>query len=120
MEYAPHIISAVPVKTMALGRHRVVLLTDIVSTGLVQYVYVMAVYEGRSRDPWLYVTAETHNRGAGQPPAPHYLCAFPGDCHENHGFWDDLTDAAAFETRALEIVRQAMARKTRRGRRRIR
>src|ERR1043166_7205410 len=58
MKYAPGITSARTKGFVEVGGHTAALLTDIVSVGPVEYLYVVAVFPRDSLDPCFYVASE--------------------------------------------------------------
>jgi hypothetical protein len=103
---APSITSATPVNWITLGRYEAVLLTEVETDGIVQYLHILKVDDPVTDEPCLFVTAEKHAAPGGLPP--YCLCSFQRSGHVMHGAYGDIADIDVFETRALEIVRQCL------------
>ena len=58
MQYKPRIISAKPLRRFAAANHTAVLFGDVRVAGMVQYVYLLMVYQESTEEPLLIVSAE--------------------------------------------------------------
>ena len=95
-----------------LGPCTAELLTDLVSTGLVQYEHVLRVASPDTGETLLWVASE---RNASWDPSDvegtlgsHFLGVFPGDGHRNLGASCDWADLERFTARALEVAREQL------------
>jgi|SRR6266567_531436 len=106
MKYAPGITSARTKGLVEVGGHTAALLTDIVSVGPVEYLYVVAVFPGDSLDPCFYVASEVNKMAKQFGSGSHFLGLFDGDGHLNRGASDDWADEEKFFAEALRIIKE--------------
>lgn len=85
-----------------MGRCHAVLIGNIVTSGFVEYEFIMAVSDEDS-NPCYYVTSEINNTGRANMGS-HFLCAFEGALHVNYGCSDDWADQSKFRSEALIMV----------------
>jgi hypothetical protein len=112
--YAPALEGAVEVKRIAvtdalegvLRRHP----APEQQAGSVKYLYTLAVHPKGGGDAEVYVASEINKMPPGQRSGSHFLGVFPGEGHVNLGAADDWADIDKFEARALEVVREGLAR----------
>jgi hypothetical protein len=107
MKYTPRIASAQPAARYEVAGRQAVLLGTIVSAGMVQYLYVLVVYE-RDGEPCLFVAAEVNQDREAFGGGSHFLGVFSGDGHVNLGDSDEWADREQFVQRALEIARERL------------
>jgi len=90
-----------------VGPHVALLRTEIESTGLICYRYILEVC-GRYA-PVLWITAEAAAYLEGEePPGVHFLCTFQGDTHANYGHDEDYGDLDVFRRAALDKAREVL------------
>jgi hypothetical protein len=82
-----------------------VLLGNIVSAGMVKYLYILVVYE-RDGEPCLFVASEVNEEREAFGGGSHFLGVFPGDGHLNLGDSDEWANRERFVERALGIARE--------------
>jgi hypothetical protein len=104
--YAPVVQSASPAKKYAIADCTAVFFDNIVPKGRIRYSYIVAVFAKDATQPFLFITAEKSETGIG--PGSDFLCIFDEEGHHNFGASDDWGDAAKFEARALEILRERL------------
>jgi hypothetical protein len=97
---------AEPLRRLSLGRYSLVLLGNLVQTGMVEYRYILMVTEGGSEQPCYFVTAEANGMAQLLGGGSHFLCAFQDGTHVNFGCSDDWADEEKFLRRAVELVRE--------------
>lgn len=104
----PMMSNARAIRKHDFGAHEAVLLTDIKSVGMVQYLYALQVLKKGEERPVLWITSEA-NMMARMGGGSHFLCAFHNGQHLNFGSSDDWANLDAFEAAALEKVRERLA-----------
>lgn len=107
VKYAPQIASANAVARYRVCGRAAVLLGNIVSAGMVQYLYILVVYE-RDGDPCLFVASEVNSEREALGGGSHFLGVFPGEEHLNLGDSDEWADQERFIARALEIAQERL------------
>jgi len=107
MKYAPRVVSAEPVARYEVAGRKAVLLGNIVSAGMVQYLYILVVYE-QDGEPCLFVASEVNQDREAFGGGSHFLGVFPGDGHLNLGDSDEWADRERFVERALAIARERL------------
>jgi len=105
MKYAPRIASAKPMARYEVAGRQAVLLGNIVSAGMVKYLYILVVYE-RDGEPCLFVASEVNEEREAFGGGSHFLGVFPGDGHLNLGDSDEWANRERFVERALGIARE--------------
>jgi hypothetical protein len=108
MKYAPHIKSADPIGRYQVAGRDAVLLGNIVSAGMVQYLYILAVYEPGGA-PCLFVASEVNDTQVAFGGGSHFLGVFPGDGHANYGDSNEWADRERFLKQALEIAQKRLS-----------
>jgi hypothetical protein len=104
--YAPLITSARRVREHIVGpKHTAVLLTDVESSGQVEYEHLLVLFEVGRQDPIAFISSEVKDDLFEEKRGSHYLCAFIGDEHSNFGESDDWADLDRFEEAALDLIR---------------
>ncbi len=109
MNYAPLFGKARQVRGIPLvtsGNHTAYLLDDIESTGVIEYLFILAVYDDLRSRPCLYIASEVNANAEETGGGSHYLGLFPGDGHENHGSSDNWADIEKFEKAAIQLATQ--------------
>ncbi len=106
MQYTPRIRNGRKVKRIDLstGRHSAILLDNIESLGMVEYLFVLVVFENKIKEPCLYVTSEVNERSLVSGNGSHFLGIFKKDGHSNLGASDDWADINKFERAALQLA----------------
>ncbi|NHJ33509.1 MAG: tetratricopeptide repeat protein [Asgard group archaeon] len=102
--YVPAIISANSKKTLKFGSYEAIIFGDIISSGRIQYEYVLFLYEQGNQIPIYFVSAEKNLMAAETGSAAYFLCAFDTDGHKNFGLNATLNDLEYFTKKALEVV----------------
>src|SRR5215469_8429136 len=82
MSYMPRVAAAEPIREYALGGYRAILFGDIESAGVVQYTYILAVYDAEGQ-PCFFVASEVNQAREALGGGSHFLGVFPGCGHEN-------------------------------------
>jgi hypothetical protein len=108
MKYAPRIASAEPVARYQVAGRQAVLLDNIISAGMVQYQYILVVYE-RDGEPCFFVASEINAEKEAFGGGSHFLGVFPGDGHENLGDSDEWADRERFAARAFAIAQERLS-----------
>jgi hypothetical protein len=108
MSYMPRVVSAQPIREYALGNYRAILFGDIESAGIVQYRYILAVFDAEGQ-PCFFVASEVNQSREALGGGSHFLGVFPGCGHENLGDSDAWADLETFACRAVEIVKERLA-----------
>jgi hypothetical protein len=106
MNYTPVIKSAKARQRFQIGKYRAVLLGDIESACLVEYLYIMAVFDGDSNRPCFFVASEVNRMAKIRGGGSHFLGIFPGEGHENRGASDDWADEIRFTAESLRIIKE--------------
>jgi hypothetical protein len=105
MNYSPVIESARTIGKMPLGdKHAVVLLDQIVPTGMIRYTYILVVFEKATAQPCYFVASEVNAMSQPGDGASHFLGVFEGNGHLNMGASDDWGDARKFFPKALSLA----------------
>ena len=91
MNYAPRIASAEPLAHYDVNGREAVLLGNIVSAGMVEYLYVLVVFD-TNEEPCLFVASEVNSQQEVLGGGSHFLGVFPGDGHLNFGDSDEWAD----------------------------
>jgi hypothetical protein len=87
-----------------LGKNHTVLLFDnIKSAGMVQYAFLLAVYDNAKGQPVYFVASEV-NEMAASGGGSHFLGVFNGSGHLNLGSSDDWGDPRKFFPEALRLA----------------
>jgi len=121
----PGILSAREVRCHDFGDFRATLFDEIVSSDIVEYTYMVILYNNASGEPVLYFTAEKNtapfaelfqslgiepqtdadgNEGTGS----HFFCVFDEDGHSNYGASNDWGDVGKFEQEALKAIGEGL------------
>ncbi len=99
----PRIVFARPLRRYQFGSHHALLLDEIQADGLVQYLYVLEVYDPTRRRCFAVASEKNSFPKPGAPPS-YFLGVFHGDVHENLGLSEEWGDLETFTERALKIV----------------
>jgi len=102
--YIPTIISANSKKTLKFGSYEAIIFGDIISSGRIQYEYVLFLYEQGNPLPIYFVSAEKNLMAVETGSAPYFLCSFDKNGHQNFGLNASLNDLEYFTKKALEVV----------------
>ena len=78
MEFAPAVKSANPKQKFQVGQYTAVLFDNIISTGSVQYQYMIGVFDDRQQ-PCFYVTSEVNPTAKRFGGGSHFLGVFDGE-----------------------------------------
>ncbi len=122
----PSIRSSRELKRYDFQKFRATLFDQIVSYDLVEYSFILILYDKATDDPVMYLTSEKNtspfgelfaNLGiapeAGEESAggsgSHYFCVFDIDGHSNYGASDDWGDVDKFEQKFLEDIQEGLA-----------
>ncbi|MCU0498533.1 MAG: hypothetical protein MUF87_14375 [Anaerolineae bacterium] len=98
--YMPTLSAAVHVRSYTLAQYRLKVLTHCKSPGLIQYKYVILVYE-QGDEPVMAITSEHNPR---LTDGSYFLGVFPGYGHVNLGNSIDWGDLEKFIAKALTIL----------------
>ncbi|MGF1581556.1 MAG: hypothetical protein ACFCD0_19690 [Gemmataceae bacterium] len=107
MNYAPVISAAQTKRTYDIDGHEAVLLGDIAAPGMVQYEYIMVIYD-LEKQPCLFVGSEINEEQVTCGGGSHFLGIFPGDGHLNLGSSNEWGDMERFAEKAVELAREHM------------
>jgi len=99
--YMPDVKDATRVKQVEFKRHGGVLLKDIESEGGIGYLYLLLIFDRKTEEVALVVSAETSDFGEGDAP---FLCTFSPDGHANYGPKPEIVDIGEFEKQAVELA----------------
>lgn len=86
-----------------IEQYRVVILTDCVSAGLIEYAHVALVLEANDLRPIYAVASEVNKLAQVTGGGSHFLCTYD-DRHGNYGSSDDWGDLAKFTQEALRLI----------------
>ena len=112
-EYWPVFEGGRVTRRFRFANYQAAIVTDMRSTGNVEYLYVMLIFK-MPEDKLCLCIASEKNRNYGrriqgdQPfdfGASHFLGLFPGQGHQNFGTSNDWADIDRFTARALELAR---------------
>ena len=108
MTYTPRIVSADPQAKYEVAGREAVLLANIVSAGMVQYLYILVVY-AQDGEPCLFVASEVNAEREAFGGGSHFLGVFTGEGHLNLGDSDEWANREQFVEKALAIAREHLA-----------
>jgi hypothetical protein len=113
--YAPSLEGAVEVRRLAIDDgHDATLRRHPApgqQSGSVKYLYTLSVHPRDGGAAILYVAAEHNKTPPERRSGSHFLGVFPGEGHVNLGASDDWADIEKFESRAIVVAREALARR---------
>ena len=121
----PGIQSAREVRRHELGDFSATLFDEIVSFDIVEYTYVMILYNKASGEPILYFTSEKNtapfaemfqnlgikprsNADGSEGMGSHFFCMFDGEGHSNYGASNDWGDVEKFEQEVLRAIGEGL------------
>ncbi len=105
MKYMPLVESMNRVGAAPLGeKHLVVLFDQIRATGMVQYAFILAVFDKQTQNPVYFVASEVNSMAAELGGGSHYLGVFDDSGHANMGSSDDWGDPRKFFARAMRLA----------------
>jgi len=112
--YLPHITKADRHSSYVSGGYILIVLTNCVSGGMVQYTHVVIVYQPttqskRDLQPIMAVASEVNQMHQPGDDCSHFLGVFDGGSHLNMGCSDAWADLDRFVERALEIAVERLA-----------
>jgi len=102
--YIPKIVSATSKKTLKFGSYEAIVVGDIITSGRIQYEFVLFLYEQGKQEPILFVSAEKNSLATETDTAGYFLCVFDEHGHVNFGLYASLNDLEYFTKKALEII----------------
>lgn len=105
MKYIPAIASANPIQQFQFGKYSAVLLDDIESAGVVEYRFVLVVFDD-TEQPCYFVASEVNATAKTFGGGSHFLGVFDEDGHSSYGSSDDWADESKFTAEAMRIVRE--------------
>ena len=109
MVYGPMIESATLRDRVPLGgRHLALLYDEVVSSGSIEYQFVVVVFAADQDDPCLFVTSEKNAMAADPGGGSHFLCGFEGDTHFNLGDDDAWADPDRFFPESLRVAAERL------------
>lgn len=103
MEYAPLVSGGRIAGRYSLSGFRALLVTDVLSDGMITYKHVLFVMPPATVAPVLAVTSEV---AAVSGNGSHVLGLFPGNGHVNLGMRDEWENLSAFKSKALDVAAQ--------------
>jgi hypothetical protein len=106
MKYIPAIASENPIRQFQVGKYSAVLLDDIESAGVVEYRFILVVYDD-TEQPCYFVASEVNNNANTFGGGSHFLGLFDGNGHASCGSSDDWADESKFTAEALRIVQES-------------
>jgi len=106
MDWTPVIGKSRTVKYIPLstGKHTALILDEIESLGLVQYLYILVVFDDSIKQPCLFISSELNKTAEEPGEGSHFLGVFSGDEHHNLGASDDWADIVNFEREAVKLA----------------
>lgn len=104
MQYMPLVGRMNRVDIRPLGKNHTMMMWDsIEQAGLIQYTYLLGVFDNATHEPIYFVSSEVN-----QAPSPgtgsHCLCEFDGEGHGNHGSSDQWSVADTFFQEAQRMA----------------
>jgi hypothetical protein len=107
MKYGPSVKSVNTVVGAPLGPdHMVYLFDTIESEGLIEYAYLLGVFEKESKKPVYFVASEVNTLAQALGGGSHFLGVFDGDSHANLGASDDWGDPKKFFRAAMHLAKE--------------
>lgn len=103
--YSPVIGGARTVRQFAIGDFNADLMTDIKSTGSVEYTHILAVY-GSDGKPVFFTAAEVNSVAEQFGGGSHYLGVFDGTGHASISDNDKWADLEIFEKESVMVVKE--------------
>src|SRR5437870_3549753 len=91
------------------GFYRAVLLTDIVSAGSAQYLFILKVCNVANNDPELFVTSESNQQAKSMGFGSHSLRVFQDDVQVELGPSNNWANIEKFTDWALTIAKGRLA-----------
>jgi hypothetical protein len=105
MQYLPAIKSARSIGSLPLDQtHGIVLYDQIVPLGIVQYAFILAVFDLETRQPCYFVASEINAMVKQFGGGSHYLGVFEDKGHSNLGSSDTWGDPKQFFPKAIELA----------------
>ena len=98
--YGPNIESADLIEEIEGQNYKTRLFGNVKSPGMIEYLYVMAVYRVEENTPCTFITCEKNAMASALGGGSHFLCAFANESHLNFGSSDEWTDLNKFRDRA--------------------
>ncbi len=86
-----------------IGKYRVVVVTECVSAGLIQYAHAALVLDSKEPRPIYAVASEVNALATATGGGSHFLCVYD-DRHGNYGSSDDWGDLEKFTQEALRLI----------------
>ena len=105
IKYSPVIGSARKVREYRIGKYTAELLTDIESTGFIEYTHILSVY-GDDGNPVYFMASEVNSMAQVSGSGSHFLGVFDESGHGNLGSSDNWADIEKFTTQAVKIVKE--------------
>ena len=87
---------------------KAMLYDNVESTGLVEYEYLMIVYQKGSDEPKMYVTSEVNSNYDVERCNSHFLCTFFDGQHTNLGSSDSYGIESIFEENAVRMIKDTL------------
>ncbi len=106
--YAPVIGGGKTVREIRIGEFDARLITDIESTGMVEYTHILAVFDSNG-DPVFFAAAEVNSMAAEFGGGSHFLGIFDGSGHASLSDDDKWADLDTFANAAVDIVKKHFA-----------
>ena len=101
--YRPLIKSANPLLRYRMDPYTFVLLGEIESLGVIEYLYILFAIKDEEDAPDLFVASEVNARAKSLGGGSHFLGVFDQNGHTNMGSSDQWANLDIFAARALEI-----------------
>jgi hypothetical protein len=103
--YMPVVESMNRISGAPLGdKHTVLLFDKIKSSGLVEYAFLLGVFENDEQKPVYFVASEVNTMAAAFGGGSHFLGVFDGSGHANLGSSDDWGDPRKFFPEAMRLA----------------
>lgn len=108
-KYFPAVSDERLVRQFDAGGYRLVLLTDVKCSGIIQCSHLLVAFKNGESEPSYVIAAEINNlRFPGDESGSHFLCCYPGSGHENLGCSDDWGDLSMFDNEACRIIEREL------------
>jgi|GEM_PF-923859 len=106
-KYFPVIKNAKLVKRFNVGIYEMVLYTDVIALGIIQYSHILFAYINGQKEPSFAVASEFDN--LDEPDSIYrFLGSFSSDRHINYGKSEEWADLTLFEKKAYEIMNKEL------------
>ncbi len=102
--YKPLITSAKPLLRYRLAPYTFILLGEIESLGVIEYLFILFAIKDEENAPELFIASEVNAMAATLGGGSHFLGVFDPQGHWNLGASDQWANLDLFAAKALEIA----------------